>query len=182
MFLVSPISSENRLQNYKRDAVENPVQKLIDEAYDNLQMQTDLGLLGTVTFESHTNLSKTDDSLSEHMPRIFIWKDDKGQPPPSRKSQHRAPGKGNRANQFCIHRTSDGRNIPAVAIEYKALHKLRRNEVVTGLASEIQPERDVINKDGEGFAYASKALAAAVVTQLFSYMIGTRTSQSTRGD
>ncbi|KAK3933899.1 hypothetical protein QBC46DRAFT_462886 [Diplogelasinospora grovesii] len=41
-----------------------------------------------------------------------------------------------------------------------------------GLVSEIQPERDVINKDGEDFAFTSRALAAAVVTQLFSYMIG----------
>ncbi|KAK6206185.1 hypothetical protein QIS74_13604 [Colletotrichum tabaci] len=129
------------------------------------------------TFESHTNLGETDVSLSEHLHRMSIEKGDTGQPapasrPPSRKPQRRARGKGNRADQFCIQRTSDGRNIPAVAIEYKAPHKLGRNEVVTGLASEIQPERDVINKDGEGFAYASKALAAAVVTQLFSYMIG----------
>ncbi|KAK3991250.1 hypothetical protein QBC44DRAFT_323911 [Cladorrhinum sp. PSN332] len=78
----------------------------------------------------------------------------------------------NRADHFCIYRTSDGANIPVTAIEYKAPHKLSQDEVVTGLASEIQPERDVINKDGEGFAFASKALAAAVVTQLFSYMIG----------
>ncbi|WQF76844.1 hypothetical protein CDEST_01858 [Colletotrichum destructivum] len=93
-----------------------------------------------------------------------IEKGDKGQPPPSRKSQRTARGKGSRADQFCIHRNSDGRNIPAVAIEYKVPHKLGCNEVVTVLASVIQPERDVINKDGETFAFASKALAAAVVT------------------
>ncbi|KAF6784459.1 hypothetical protein CSOJ01_15749 [Colletotrichum sojae] len=81
-------------------------------------------------------------------------------------------GKGNRADQFCIYRTSDGRNIPALAIEYKAPYKLGRNEVITGLVSEIRPERDVINKSEEGFAFVSKALAVAVVTQLFSYMIG----------
>ncbi|WQF90407.1 Putative protein kinase [Colletotrichum destructivum] len=177
MSLVSPISSEIGLRNYERDTVENAVKKLVDEAYNNLRLRTDLGLQGTVTFESHTNLGETDDSLSEHMHRVSIEKGDTGQPapasrPPSHKPQRRARGKGNRADQFCIQRTSDGRNIPAVAIEYKAPHKLGRNEVATGLAFEIQPERDVINKDGEGFAYASKALAAAVVTQLFSYMIG----------
>ncbi|KAK1722923.1 uncharacterized protein BDZ83DRAFT_409229 [Colletotrichum acutatum] len=91
---------------------------------------------------------------------------------PSRKPRRRTRGKGNRADQFCIYRTSDGRNIPAVAIEYKAPHKLRRDEVVTGLESETRPERDVINKNGEGFAFASRSLVAAVVTQLFSYMIG----------
>ncbi|GKU14114.1 unnamed protein product, partial [Fusarium langsethiae] len=74
--------------------------------------------------------------------------------------------------QFCIYRTSDDKNIPAVAIEYKAPHKLRRDEIVTGLVSEIQPDRDVINQEGEGYEFAAKRLATAVVTQLFSYMIG----------
>jgi hypothetical protein len=59
-----------------------------------------------------------------------------------------------------------------MAIEYKAPYKLSQDEIVTGLSSEIQPERDVVNKDGDGFAFAAKALAAAVVTRLFSYMIG----------
>lgn len=73
---------------------------------------------------------------------------------------------------LCIYRTSNRENIPTVATEYKAPHKLSQDEVITGLESEIQPERDVINKDGPGFALAAKMLAAAVVTQLFSYMIG----------
>ncbi|KAK1637271.1 hypothetical protein BDP81DRAFT_427086 [Colletotrichum phormii] len=177
MSLISPISSEIGLRNFERDTVENTVQKLIDEAYKNPQLRDDLDLQGTVTFESHTNLGETDDSLSEDLDRMSIERDDTGQPPsasrpPSRKPRRRARGKGNRADQFCIYRTSNGRNIPAVAIEYKAPHKLGRDEVVTGLASEIQPERDVINKDGSGFAFASMALTSAVVTQLFSYMIG----------
>ncbi|KAE9565880.1 hypothetical protein CGMCC3_g17941 [Colletotrichum fructicola] len=177
MSLVSPISSEIGLRNFERDTVENAVQKLIDEAYKDPRLRNDLGLRGTVTFESHTNLGETECTLSEHMDRMSIERDDTGQQasashPPSRKPRRRARGKGNRADQFCIYRTSDGRNIPALAIEYKAPHKLGRNEVVTGLASEIQPERDVINQNGEGFAFASKVLTAAVVTQLYSYMIG----------
>ncbi|KAF9872599.1 hypothetical protein CkaCkLH20_09778 [Colletotrichum karsti] len=177
MSLIRPISSEIGLRNFERDTVENTVQKLIDEAYNNPQLRNDLGLQGTVTFESHTNLVETDDSLSEHLDRMSIERNDIGQPPPasrppSRKPRRKTRGKGNRADQFCIYRTSNGRNIPAVAIEYKAPHKLGRDEVITGLASEIQPERDVINKDGSGFASASRALTSAVVTQLFSYMIG----------
>ncbi|KAL8383701.1 hypothetical protein RB595_010754 [Gaeumannomyces hyphopodioides] len=75
-------------------------------------------------------------------------------------------------SQFCIYRTEDGARIPTMAIEYKAPHKLNQDEIVTGLASKIQPERDVINKGRESFALASRALAAAIVTQLFSYMVG----------
>ena len=71
-----------------------------------------------------------------------------------------------------MYRTSDGQKVPALAIEYKAPHKLSVDEVVTGLKSEVWPERDVINKDCQGFASTARALAAAVVTQPFSYMIG----------
>ncbi|KAF6782060.1 hypothetical protein CSOJ01_16035, partial [Colletotrichum sojae] len=136
MTLLSPISSEIGLRNFERDTVENTVQKLIDEAYKNPRLRDDLGLQGTVTFESHTNLGETDDSLSEHLDRMSIERDDTGQPAsastsPSRKPRRRARGKGNRADQFCIYRTSDGRNIPALAIEYKTPHKLGRNEVIT---------------------------------------------------
>ncbi|KAH7113696.1 Aft1 HRA domain-containing protein [Dactylonectria estremocensis] len=31
---------------------------------------------------------------------------------------------------------------------------------------------DIINKDGEGFAFAARRVTTAVVTQLFSYMVG----------
>ncbi|GKU22517.1 unnamed protein product [Fusarium langsethiae] len=97
-----------------------------------------------------------------------------GSRPPSQLTRRRrkARGKGNRGDQFCIYRTSDDKNIPAIAIEYKAPHKLRRDEIVAGLVSEIQPDLDVINQEGEGYEFAARRLATAVVTQLFSYMIG----------
>ncbi|CAG9938554.1 unnamed protein product, partial [Clonostachys rosea f. rosea IK726] len=96
-----------------------------------------------------------------------------GSIPRDRTTQRRkARGKGNRADQFCIYQTSDDRRIPAVAIEYKAPHKLRRSDIVTGLVSKIHPDRDVINREGEGFTFAARRLTTAVVTQLFSYMIG----------
>jgi hypothetical protein len=175
--LISPISSEIGLRNFERDTVENAVQKLVNEAYGNVLLRSNLGLQGTVTFESHTNLGKTDDSNSESIEHMSIGGDDTGATASvprslAPKARRRARGKGNLADQFCIYRTSDGRNVPTLAIEYKAPHKLSRDEIVAGLESEIQPERDVINKDGEGFAFASRSLAAAVVTQLFSYMIG----------
>ncbi|KAL7783586.1 hypothetical protein V8C37DRAFT_397027 [Trichoderma ceciliae] len=80
-------------------------------------------------------------------------------------------GKGGLANNVCIYRSANGQNIPALAIKYKAPQKLNVVEVATGLESEIQPDRDIINIMGRDFAFAAKSLAAAVVTQLFSYMI-----------
>lgn len=58
-----------------------------------------------------------------------------------------------------------------MAIEYKAPHKLTIKEICIGLQEEIQPERDVIDKNDDDFEFLCKNLMTAVLTQLFSYMI-----------
>ena len=171
--LLSPISSEIGLRDFERDSVENAVRKLFDEAYHDPQLRSEFGLQGNISFESHTNLGRSGDTFSETMERMSIGdKSTAAQPTAPANTHRRARGKGNRADQFCISRNEHGQNAPVVAIEYKPPHKLTREEVVVGLRSEIQPRRDVIHKTGEGFEFAARSLAAAVVTQLFSYMIG----------
>lgn len=179
--LITPISSEYGLRHYECDTVENVVQKLVDAVYEDPVLRARLGLYGTITFESHTNLGTVNNSVSEPIELTPLPGGNIGEgvaaltaSVAARKPRCAAKGKGkgNRADQFCIYRTLDGTNTPATAIEYKAPHKLSQDELVTGLVSEIQPERDVINRDGEDFAFAAKALATAVVTQLFSYMVG----------
>jgi hypothetical protein len=176
--LLRPISSEIGLRDFERDVVENAVEKLIQAASTDATLQRQLDIRGTVTFESHTNLGTNEDTISEPMEQMSLSSNDgrsvvasTPNPRAAPKSRRKAKGKGNRADQFCIYRMSDGEKMPKLAIEYKAPHKLSVDEVVTGLESAIEPERDVINQDGEGFYYARR-LAAAVVTQLFSYMIG----------
>ncbi|KAK8872288.1 serine/threonine protein kinase [Apiospora arundinis] len=176
MSLISPISSEIGLRNFERDTVENAVQKLVDEAYKDPVLRNTLSLRGTVTFESHTNLGQDDTALSESFEQLSTSADSSRSTASRSKSLKRQPrrkarGKGHLADQFCIYRPDDGRNMPTLAIEYKAPHKLSQEELVTGLRSEIRPAQDIINKDGRGFEFASKSLAAAVITQLFSYMI-----------
>ncbi|RYO97368.1 hypothetical protein DL765_011212 [Monosporascus sp. GIB2] len=172
--LIRPISSELGLRDFERDTVENAVRKMFEEAYKDPPLRSRLGLKGTITFESHTNLGDTDNAISEPMERVSVGGGDANAavPAPRKTTRRKARGKGNRADQFCIYRTLPGQNVPTVAIEYKPPHKLSRDKIVTGLESEIQPKRDVIHKDGDGFAFASRTLATAVVTQLFSYMIG----------
>ncbi|EHA51053.1 hypothetical protein MGG_17220 [Pyricularia oryzae 70-15] len=176
--LISPISSEHGLRHFERNTVENAVQKLVDAVFENELLRQRLGLHGTVTFESHTNLGAADESLSEPLEQMTVSGPSVAGASSAtakvRKPRRTAKskGKGNRADQFCIYRTTNGANTPTMAIEYKAPHKLSQDEVVTGLASAIEPKRDVIGQDCEGFVLASKALTAAVVTQLFSYMIG----------
>ncbi|KAK8093313.1 serine/threonine protein kinase [Apiospora kogelbergensis] len=177
MSLISPISSEIGLRNFERDTVENAVQKLVDEAYKDPALRNTLSLRGTVTFESHTNLGQDDTALSESFEQLSTSADSSRSTASRSKSLKRQPrrkarGKGHLADQFCIYRPDDGRNMPTLAIEYKAPHKLSQEELVTGLRSEIRPAQDIINKDGRGFEFASRSLAAAVITQLFSYMIG----------
>ncbi|RYP25555.1 hypothetical protein DL767_008342 [Monosporascus sp. MG133] len=172
-FLIRPISSKLGLRDFERDTVENAVRKMFEEVYKDLPLRSRLGLKGTITFESHTNLGDTDSAISEPMGYVSIGRADADAtvPAPKKTTRCKAKGKGNRADQFCIYRTSHGQNVPTVAIEYKPPHKLSRDEIITGLKSEIQPKRDVIHKDGDGFAFASRTFAAAVVTQLFSYII-----------
>ncbi|KAK4138392.1 hypothetical protein BT67DRAFT_437713 [Trichocladium antarcticum] len=153
--LLKPIGSEIGLRDFERDVVENAVQKLVGKVHHDPVLRSSLGVQGTVMFESHTNLGNP---ISEPV----------GYGPKAREAQ----GKGNGADQLCIYQGSDGRRFPAIAIKYRAPHKLSVAEIVTGLESEIQPERDMINKTGDGFAFAARYLTSVVITQLFSYMIG----------
>lgn len=82
------------------------------------RLRSSLGIKGTVTFESPTNLRITDDATSEPMQHMSLGKDGTGEevstsapaprPPATLKPRRRASRKGNRADQLCIYRTSDG--------------------------------------------------------------------------
>jgi hypothetical protein len=60
---------------------------------------------------------------------------------------------------------------PVVSIEYKAPHKFPLAQIIAGLNGEIRPGDEIINKEGDDFEFLSKSLVAAVITQLFSYMV-----------
>ncbi|QSS52218.1 hypothetical protein I7I53_07783 [Histoplasma capsulatum var. duboisii H88] len=81
---------------------------------------------------------------------------------------------GGQADQFCIYCQNGDEHIPALAIEYKAPHKLTRDEIVGGLAQDIHPSKEVIGKDLDDPDFCSKWLVAAVITQLFFYMVAKR--------
>ncbi|KAH7016614.1 hypothetical protein B0J12DRAFT_722451 [Macrophomina phaseolina] len=175
------ISSEDGVRKFAQDTVENAVQTLLEEVYKDERLRKKLGLHGTVTFESHTNVGPVDEELvDEAMGRMSLSEPrsssagSRGKGKTQRRTREVSPARGGRggvADQFCIYRLGDGPSVPAVAIEYKAPHKLTRGEIAAGLSGEIVPDRDVIHKDGEGFGFLSKRLLAAVVTQCFSYMV-----------
>lgn len=153
---IEPIRSEFGLQSFERAAVESIVEILFKRAWEDSQLQSNLNLQGAVSFRSRTNLKEKAGLEAPKTP----------------KARRKSRGKGNRADEFLVFKTSNGTKTPVAAIEYKLPYKLSIDQLVTGLSSEIWPERDIINTDGDDFVSASRRLAAAVITQLFSYMIG----------
>ncbi|GIZ43072.1 hypothetical protein CKM354_000631400 [Cercospora kikuchii] len=115
---------------------------------------------GQISFENQERFRAAEmATLSDTMGELAI----------QRKSDQ--PRRNTRADQFCVLWRQDGSVRPLIAIEYKAPHKLTIQEICTGLQSDMQPERDVIDQEGEGFVFLCRRLLAAVITQLFSYMI-----------
>jgi hypothetical protein len=71
----------------------------------------------------------------------------------------------------CLYKRVDGQITPVISIHYKPPFKLSVDAIITGLESEIQPDRDIINRMGRDFLFASQSLVTAVITQLFSFMV-----------
>ena len=110
--LIGPISSEQGLRYYERDTVENAVQKLVDAVYESRLLRDRVGLHGTVTFESHTNLGTIDSNLSESLELTPLFGDSAGdaalaptaavrKPPASQKGRARASSEAPTVPQKC---------------------------------------------------------------------------------
>ncbi|KMU92152.1 hypothetical protein CIHG_09962 [Coccidioides immitis H538.4] len=165
---ISPITAEMDLRYYERDTVENQVQMVVNAVYEDETLKQAFRLAGSITFESHTNLgaSKRTQATEEQMQDLSIDTD-----PSSRKGHTTRKGKQKatedppisrgQADRFCVYRRGTEEDIPAIAIEYKAPHKLTCDEIATGLAAEIQPGRDVINI----IAFTMRALASPPPSQ-----------------
>ncbi|PYH98304.1 hypothetical protein BO71DRAFT_447345 [Aspergillus ellipticus CBS 707.79] len=67
--------------------------------------------------------------------------------------------------QFCVQVAADERRIPVYAVEFKAPHKVTLPELTAGL-HDMEPERDVIGREGDTFEFYSKH-----GTQIYSYML-----------
>lgn len=158
---IDPIGSEDDLRFLERLTMENMVKHLFDEVGKDGGLTRALDVGGRITFENQASFRNEEvDKLSDSMGKLKVSGDKSNRP------------RNTRADQFCVLRSSsDGSARPVVAIEYKAPHKFTIEEIPTGLQGDIWPERDVIDKNEDSFAFRCKNLLAAVVTQLFSYMI-----------
>ncbi|PPJ55134.1 hypothetical protein CBER1_09974 [Cercospora berteroae] len=157
---IDPIGSEDDLRFLQRLTVEKMVKEMHTALVRNHEIAPGLLGHGQVSFENPASFRGAEMStLSDTMGKLAIRGKGDQQP------------RNMRADQFCVLWRADGSARPLIAIEYKAPHKLTIEEICTGLQSEIQPERDVIGQDENGFVFLCRRLLAAVITQLFSYMI-----------
>ncbi|KAJ5041339.1 hypothetical protein NUH16_011175 [Penicillium rubens] len=177
-----PIYSESSLRNFERDTVDNFVEMVIKALRDDEVFRREFGIQGQVTFYDRANPSET--SLKNSLEQMNL----QDVRTPQRLANTR-PGRGRgrgaaqgkkrdgtarrrnrRADQFCVHLVADERQIPVYAVEFKAPHKVTIPELVAGL-HQIDLARDVIDQEGDTFEFYATCLVAAVVTQIFSYMI-----------
>lgn len=179
-----PIYSEASLRNFERDTVDNFVEMVIKALRDDEVFRHEFGIQGQVTFYDRANPSET--SLKNSLEQMNLQEVRTPQrlanTRPGRgrgRGRGAAQGKKNdgtarrrnrRADQFCVHLVADERQIPVYAVEFKAPHKVTIPELVAGL-HQIDLARDVINQEGDTFEFYATCLVAAVVTQIFSYMI-----------
>lgn len=155
--MIEPIGSEDELRFLERLLVEDMVKKIFEEMDKDEQLDVNLHARGRISFENQARFREAE--VTAAMEGMSVSGTVTSQP------------RNTRADQFCVLRSKDGIARPVVAIEYKAPHKLTIKEICTGLQGEIWPERDVIDKDDDDFEFLCKNLMAAVLTQLFSYMI-----------
>ncbi|KUM61397.1 hypothetical protein ACN42_g5712 [Penicillium freii] len=179
-----PIYSEASLRNFERDTVDNFVEKVIMALRDDEPLRHEFGIQGQVTFYDRANPSEN--SLEKSLEQMNL----QGTRTPQRvaNTRHgRGRGRGRgaaqrqkrdgttrrrnrRADQFCVHVVADERQKPVYAVEFKAPHKVTIPELVAGL-HQMDLARDVIDQEGDTFEFYATYLVAAVVTQIFSYMI-----------
>ncbi|CAG8054271.1 unnamed protein product, partial [Penicillium salamii] len=178
-----PIYSEASLRNFERDTVDNFVEMVIKALRDDEVFRHEFGIQGQVTFYDRANPSETSLKSLEQMnlqdvrtpQRLANTRPGRGRgrgrgAAQGKKRDGTARRRNRRADQFCVHLVADERQIPVYAVEFKAPHKVTIPELVAGL-HQMDLARDVINREGDTFEFYATCLVAAVVTQIFSYMI-----------
>jgi hypothetical protein len=159
-----PIYSEASLRNFERDTVDTFVEMAIEKLRDDETLRHEFGIQGRVAFYDRANPAET---LLENSLEQMNLQDVKL---PNTRKGRRARRRNRRADQFCVHIVANERQKPVYAVEFKAPHKVTIPELVAGL-QQMDLARDVIDQEGDTFEFYATYLIAAVVTQIFSYMI-----------
>ena len=172
------ISSEAALRIFHRTAVENFVTDIMVTLAEHPQYSRSLGLGQGIAFESHTNsLSETADEVQAHTNTASHLKDDtRTQSPSSTSSKRRREHNPTNADQMCVFITEGDQQHLAWIIEYKLPHKLTKQILEAGLRpmnlpKEVIDRASIPNDEDENFKYRANYIVAAILTQMYSYML-----------
>ncbi|MCJ1413000.1 hypothetical protein MMC19_007101 [Ptychographa xylographoides] len=163
------IGSEKDLEIFERATVEIPITYIMQHLHSQPDSRQTFNLSSNIEFENHPN------TLSDQAEEVIERREISQPSTPTRPSNPSIPL---RADQICVYKTTDERRIPLLLVEYKAPHKLTLPHIRLGLR-EMNVKDEVIDRytqpdptDGDAaFQCNSDRLVAAVVTQLYSYMV-----------
>ena len=155
--------SENDLRVHERTNMENMVTGVVDDIIKREGLRDDYDLDQGITFENHTN--NLSDGAEEVQAKSL--NPDATDPMP----------KPTNADQICVVKRRGGGNTVSFLIEYKSPYKLPKEVLRTGIRHGMDLDQDIINQpafstdEAEKFREQSEQSVAAVVTQLYSYML-----------
>lgn len=163
----------------EQHSVEIPTKEILNTIYSDEKLRRDLRMPGKVTYISHLNPNPgVNTSTTGHSPKnTTLTEFTTPQPKPQEKSVDKRTiakypkGKGGCADEFCVIQLGNGKEVPALIIEYKPPFKLTLELVTAGFENnaglplaKIEIDRDVIGQKGEGLKYEGRHLVSAVIT------------------
>ena len=181
-----PLASEIDLMMIENLAIEDPVTDIVRSLAAVDAVREEFRLPASIQFDNHINSLNSDaDEVAERVASQMLDPIMPVTPLPGRRTL--CP------DQICVYfRDGDEYAVgrPAFVVEYKAAHKVTTAMLRAGLhemelAEVINSVRVPGPNDEEGlFRYHAERVAAAVLTQTFSYMIraGTRRGYMTMGE
>lgn len=159
----NPITSENDLRVHERTNMENMVINIVNDIVQREDLRDHYDLGQGVAFENHTNnLSERADEV-----RTKLFDLDPSDPMP----------KPTNADQISVVKRQGGGNTVSFLIEYKSPYKLPKVVIREGIRDGMDLEQDIINRPAfsndevEKFREQAEQAVAAVITQLYSYML-----------
>lgn len=157
------ITSEDDLRVHERTNMENMVTDIVNDIVKREDLRDDYDLGQGVAFENHTN------NLSDGADEVRTKLLDLDQTDPMPKPTN--------ADQISVVKRRGGGNTVSFLIEYKSPYKLPKEVLREGIRDGMDLEQDIINRPAfsndevEKFREQAEQAVAAVITQLYSYML-----------
>ena len=157
------ITSENDLRVHERTNMENMVTDIVNDIVQREDLGDDYDLGQGVAFENHTN--NLSDGADEVHAKLFDLDQTDPMPKPTN------------ADQLSVVKRRGGGDTVSFLIEYKSPYKLPKEVLREGIRDGMDLEQDIINRPAfsndevEKFRQQAEYAVAAVITQLYSYML-----------